>query len=105
MFHPDPGPVNPSENEPATAARLTRTEARLLHALRAQPGRAFTRSELLTLVTPDAIVLERTVDVHVRSLRRKLGTLAHRLETVRGVGYRWREDATGRGEAEPERRH
>ena len=41
-----------------------------------------------------AIVLERTIDVHVKTLRRKLGT-SDLIETVRGVGYRFRE---GRGE-------
>jgi two-component system phosphate regulon response regulator PhoB len=39
-----------------------------------------------------AIVLERTIDVHIKSLRRKLGDDGEFVETVRGVGYRFRED-------------
>ena len=39
----------------------------------------------------DALVLERTIDVHVKSLRQKLGDRAEQIETVRGVGYRFRE--------------
>ena len=38
-----------------------------------------------------ALVLERTIDVHIKSLRRKLGTACDYIETVRGVGYRFRE--------------
>jgi two-component system phosphate regulon response regulator PhoB len=40
----------------------------------------------------DAAVVDRTVDVHVAALRRKLGKLGEAIETVRGVGYRLRED-------------
>ncbi len=39
----------------------------------------------------NSLVLERTIDVHVKSLRQKLGTHAEAIETVRGVGYRYRE--------------
>ena len=66
---------------------LTPTERRLFEALRGQPGRAFTRAELVALVMPGAMVLERTIDVHVKSLRRKLGPGAGQIRTVRGVGY------------------
>lgn len=69
---------------------LTPTEFRLLEALMAQPGRAFTRSDLLSSAIGDeTIVLERTIDVHIRSLRQKLGEQAKAIETVRGVGYRF----------------
>ena len=40
----------------------------------------------------DTLVLERTIDVHIRSLRQKLGELSYLVETVRGVGYRFRPD-------------
>jgi two-component system phosphate regulon response regulator PhoB len=40
-----------------------------------------------------AVVLERTIDVHIKSLRRKLGTAEDLIETVRGMGYRFREEA------------
>ncbi len=71
---------------------LTRSEFRLLLALISQPGRAFDRSELIeSALGEDTLVLERTIDVHIRAIRRKLDTLAEVIETVRGVGYRFRE--------------
>ena len=71
---------------------LTPTEFRLLWALVRQPGRAFSRHELMeAAMGDDALVLERTIDVHVKSLRQKLGGRAEQIETVRGVGYRFRE--------------
>ena len=71
---------------------LTPTEFRLLWALVRQPGRAFSRHELMeTALGDDALVLERTIDVHVKSLRQKLPDRADQIETVRGVGYRFRE--------------
>jgi two-component system phosphate regulon response regulator PhoB len=71
---------------------LTLSEFRLLEALLRQPGRAFSRAELIdSALGDDAMVLERTIDVHIRSLRQKLGAHADVIETVRGVGYRFRE--------------
>jgi two-component system phosphate regulon response regulator PhoB len=71
---------------------LTRSEFRLLETLARQPGRAFDRSELIdAALGEDTLVLERTIDVHIRALRKKLGPLAETIETVRGVGYRFRE--------------
>lgn len=71
---------------------LTRSEFRLLETLVRQPGRAFDRSELIdAALGEDTLVLERTIDVHIRALRKKLGDLADTIETVRGVGYRFRE--------------
>ena len=70
---------------------LTPTEFRLLETLLRQPGRAFTRHDLMDAAVGDAIVLERTIDVHIKSLRRKLGNSGDRIETVRGVGYRFQE--------------
>ena len=55
-----------------------------------QPGRAFTRHDLMEAAVGDAIVLERTIDVHIKALRRKLGRTGDFIETVRGVGYRFR---------------
>ena len=70
---------------------LTPTEFRLLETLLRQPGRAFTRHQLMgAAIGEGAVVLERTIDVHVKTLRRKLGA-ADLIETVRGVGYRFRE--------------
>ena len=74
---------------------LTRTEFSLLDTLLRQPGRAFSRAELIqTAIGDDALVLDRTVDVHVRSIRSKLGENAELIETVRGIGYRFHHPAT-----------
>jgi two-component system phosphate regulon response regulator PhoB len=71
---------------------LTPTEFRLLECLLRQPGRAFTRAQLMDLAIGEgAVVLERTIDVHIKTLRRKLGDSGEAIETVRGVGYRFRE--------------
>jgi two-component system phosphate regulon response regulator PhoB len=71
---------------------LTPTEFRLLEVLLRQAGRAFTRFELMdAAIGEDAVVLERTIDVHIKSLRKKLGDAADLIETVRGVGYRFHE--------------
>ena len=70
---------------------LTPTEFRLLECLLKQPGRAFSRHQLMdAAIGEGAIVLDRTVDVHIKTLRKKLGDPAL-IETVRGVGYRFKE--------------
>jgi two-component system phosphate regulon response regulator PhoB len=70
---------------------LTPTEFRILWMLMRRPGRPYSRNELLDSARgEDANALERTIDVHVRSLRQKLGPKAHGVETVRGVGYRFK---------------
>ncbi len=74
---------------------LTRTEFRLLDTLIRQPGRVFQRSELIdAALGEDTIVMERTIDVHIRALRKKLDVHADVIETVRGVGYRFRDTST-----------
>jgi two-component system phosphate regulon response regulator PhoB len=74
---------------------LTPTEFRLLECMVRQPGRAFTRHQLMDAAIGEGqIVLERTIDVHVKTLRQKLGKAggdSELIETVRGVGYRFRE--------------
>lgn len=73
--------------------KLTPTEFRLLWTLARQPGRPFGRHELMDRCRgEDANALERTIDVHVRSLRQKLGSRAELIETVRGIGYRFRQE-------------
>jgi two-component system phosphate regulon response regulator PhoB len=47
-----------------------------------------------TSIGDDALVLERTIDVHVKSLRQKLGNSGDLVETVRGIGYRFRNEGT-----------
>lgn len=70
---------------------LTLSEFALLEKLLRQPSRVFTRSELIDAALSDVLVLERTIDVHVPAIRKKLGRDASLLETVRGVGYRFRD--------------
>ena len=81
-------------------AHLTTTESRLLEALRSRPGQVFSRAELLALVMPDSVVLERTIDVHIKALRQKLGHLGRQIETVRKAGYRFNAEPQ-RGDEPP----
>lgn len=68
---------------------LTGTEFRLLECLLAEPGRIFSRAELAaSAIGGGAVVLERTIDVHICSLRRKLRQVGL-IETVRRMGYRF----------------
>lgn len=68
---------------------LTPTEFRLLLALATARGRILTRSQLIDQsIGADAVVTDRTIDVHLTALRRKLGEVRHYLKTVRGIGYR-----------------
>lgn len=77
-----------------TPLDLTPSEFGLLSAFVRQPGRAFTRAELIDVALgDDAIVLERTIDVHIRALRKKLLGHADLIQTVRGIGYRFRDPA------------
>ncbi len=75
---------------------LTPTEFKLLECMLRQPGRAFNRHQLMDAAIGEGqIVLERTIDVHVKTLRKKLddaGGTTDMIETVRGVGYRFQED-------------
>ena len=68
---------------------LTATEFKLLYQLASQPGRAFTREQLLNrVVGQGVVVVDRNIDVHIRALRKKLGETARMIQTIRGVGYR-----------------
>lgn len=88
--------VDPARHEVTVAGRpvaLTAVEFRLLTAVLAAGGRVLTRDQLLDAVYGhgEAEVLDRTIDVHVRRLRQKLGDDPNRpryVATVRGVGYR-----------------
>lgn len=74
---------------------LTLTEFELLRYLVRHPRKAFTRQQLLETIWKDAMmVTERTVDAHIKNLREKLGEFAKHIQTVRGVGYRFVEEAS-----------
>jgi len=73
---------------------LTFTEFQLLTFLARRPGWVFTRSQIVDAVRgSDYPVTDRSVDVQVVGLRKKLGDYGHYIETVRGVGYRFKEKA------------
>ena len=84
--------LNPSEHTVTVdgdRVTLTYKEYELLHLFLSQPGIAFTREQLLSSVWNTEYAGEtRTVDMHIRTLRQKLGSYGHIIETVRNVGYR-----------------
>jgi two-component system phosphate regulon response regulator PhoB len=74
---------------------LSPSEFRLLHFLMTHPGRVYTRAQLLDHVWGDHVFIEeRTVDVHIRRLRKALEPTGHHrlIDTVRGSGYGFRTD-------------
>ena len=74
------------------AIELTVTEFGILHFLSLRPGFVRTRDQIISAVHGRNTVLSsRTVDVHVTAVRRKLGALGECVQTVRGVGYRFRD--------------
>jgi two-component system alkaline phosphatase synthesis response regulator PhoP len=72
---------------------LTATEFKVLQLMASQPGRVFTRYQIVDAVHGDDYpVTDRSVDVQIVGLRKKLGDAGRFLETVRGVGYRFKEE-------------
>jgi two-component system phosphate regulon response regulator PhoB len=77
---------------------LTAAEFRILQFLARRPGWVFTRQQLVDAAqgddafVTDRFVTDRSVDVHIVSLRRKLGPAGSTIKTVRGVGYRLQDD-------------
>jgi len=87
--------IHPGRHEvkaESTPVTLTRTEFQILALLARRPGWVFSRSQIIGAIHGKAHgVTDRSVDVQIVSLRRKLGALGNVVETVRGVGYRMRE--------------
>ena len=87
--------IDPGRHEVLVAGKpvkLTFTEFRILHLLARRPGWVYTRYQIVESVRgDDYIVTDRAVDVQIVGLRKKLGKLGKYIETVRGVGYRFRE--------------
>lgn len=74
------------------AVELTFTEFHTLHTLAKRPGRVFTRYQIVDAIRGEnAAVTDRAVDVQIVSLRKKLGSCGKYIETVRGVGYRFKD--------------
>jgi len=87
--------IDPAKHSVALAGApvdLTATEFRILHFLASRRGRVFTREQILDhLWGHEKAVVDRTVDVHIRNLREKLGTAASLIKNIRGVGYKIEE--------------
>lgn len=88
--------IDPSRHEVTiddVPVTFTATEFRLLHFLASHPGIVFTRDHLLSrAIGEDAVVIDRNIDVHIRSIRKKMGPHRDLIETIRGVGYRFSDD-------------
>jgi DNA-binding response OmpR family regulator len=73
---------------------LTATEFRILQFLAGRPGRVFSRDEIIdAALDSDTAVFDRTVDVHITAIRKKLGAGGELIETVRGFGYKFQANA------------
>jgi two-component system phosphate regulon response regulator PhoB len=87
--------IHPGRHEVMVRSKrvdLTSTEFRILHLLARRPGWVFTRQQIIDAARGEEYpVTDRSVDVHIAGLRKKLGPLGTRIETVHGVGYRFRE--------------
>ena len=66
---------------------LTRTEFNLLHLLLANRGQIFSRQQLMETIWSDVVVSDRTVDVNIARLRKKLGPYAQNIANRQGLGY------------------
>ncbi len=87
--------INPNRHEVHVGEReigLTPIEFKIIHFLASHPGRVYSRQRIIDEAQgEDVIITERTVDVHIVSLRRKLAGRAEVIETVRGVGYKYKD--------------
>lgn len=89
-------PISHSVHVNDQPVSLTGQEYALLEVFMRSPGRAFTRAELLDRCwEPGFDGVDRVIDVHLASLRRKLGTAGRLIVTVRGVGYRFEPENAG----------
>jgi two-component system phosphate regulon response regulator PhoB len=87
--------IHPGRHEVLIAgepAKLTSTEFRILHFLAGRPGWVFTREQIIESIHGSGHhVTDRSIDVQIMSLRKKMGGSGRHIETVRGVGYRFKE--------------
>ncbi len=88
VIHPGRHEVSVGSN----VVELTATEFRVLRVLAQRPGWVFTRHQIASQIHGgEAIVTDRSIDVQIVALRRKLGPAGRSIETVRGVGYRFKQ--------------
>jgi len=72
--------------------KLTNTEFKILQCLLERPGHVFNRQQLIDFALgKDVSVVDRTIDVHITNLRKKLGARGSQIESIRGVGYRLKQ--------------
>jgi len=86
--------INPGRHEVLVrgkAVELTHTEFLILHLLARRPGWVFTRQQIIDAARGHTAVTDRSVDVHIVGLRKKIAPCGEAIETVRGVGYRFKE--------------
>ena len=86
--------INPGRHEVLVHGKrveLTHTEFLLLHLLARRPGWVFTRQQMIDAARGHTAVTDRSVDVHIVGLRKKIAPCGDYIETVRGVGYRFKE--------------
>ena len=75
---------------------FTVTELRILHLLMTQPGRVFTREQIASRAMGQVFhPNDRNIDVHIKTIRKKLGQRRQTVETVRGLGYRFSDRSAG----------
>lgn len=88
--------INPGRHEVSVKGKvveLTFTEFRILHTLAKRPGWVFSRYQIVDAVRgEDYPVTDRSVDVQIAALRKKLGSYGRYIETVRGIGYRFKDE-------------
>ncbi|MGQ9800342.1 MAG: response regulator [Candidatus Saccharicenans sp.] len=88
--------INPEKHQvriKGQPVELSLSEFKILELLTSRPGRVFTRDQILDhLWGQEKVVIPRTVDVHIRHLREKLGPLAAFIQSIRGVGYKYEEN-------------
>jgi len=79
-------------DDAAPVAKIT--EFRILHFLASRPGRVLSRDEIIdAALGRNAAVFDRTIDVHVTAIRKKLGKGGEQIETIRGFGYKFRDQS------------
>ena len=87
--------INPDRHEVSVQGdiiELTHTEFSILHLLAGHPGRVFTRQQIIDYIRGyDCVVTERSVDVQIVGLRKKLGSSGNLVQTVHGVGYKFKD--------------
>lgn len=86
--------INPGRHEVLVRGKpveMTHTEFVILRLLARRPGWVFTRQQIIDAARGSAPVTDRSVDVHIVSLRKKIAPFGDYVETVRGVGYRFKE--------------